>query len=95
MMDFSGVNHPRSGLGYGEPPEVNTINRLHANGGGSEHGTSTGHAGNNGCLEPQAPRQVPIKITPPPPRFVQATIPSVKPLPFTVLGSSKSHFLQI
>ena len=45
-------------------------------------------------LEPPNPYQPPIKVTPPPPRFIQEKIPTTAPsIPFTVLGSGKFDLL--
>ena len=43
-------------------------------------------------LQPPNPHQQLIKVTPPPPRFIQEKVPAITPsMPFTVLGSSKFY----
>ena len=100
-MDYDRVNggglpphpSPPPNPGYLDPPEITVLSR--------QSGTDNGVPSYNNGLQRQedgnvnsepfyAPQKAPIipKITPPPPRFVQATIPP-KAIPFTVLGSGK------
>ena len=90
-MDFSGIGGiipPKSELEYREPPEMTVINQL--NNGGSEHRVTESTTDANIGIQPPNPQQAPIKITPPPPRFVQAKLPTAAPMAFTVLGAGMS-----
>ena len=89
-MDFSGVGGvipPKSDLGYVDPPEITVISRI--NNGVMDTNITQKTVDPNKCLEAPNPQQPPIKITPPPPRFIQADPPTAAPMPFTVLGAGK------
>ena len=95
-MDFSetgGGIPPKSDLGYIEHPEITVVNRL--NNGVSEANTADNIADPNNYLQAPNPQQPPIKITPPPPWFVQAKLPIAAPMPFTVLGAGKILELEV
>ena len=95
-MDFSetgGGIPPKSDLGYIEHPAVPVINRI--NNGVSEANTVDNTADPNTYLQAPNPQQPPIKITPPPPRFVQAKLPTAAPMAFTVLGAGKIGGLEV
>ena len=100
-MDYDRVNGgglpphppPPPNPGYLDPPEITVLNRQSGNDNGVpsyNNGLQRQEDGNVNSEPFYAPQKAPIipKITPPPPRFVQATIPP-KAIPFTVLGSGK------
>ena len=100
-MDYDRVNGgglpphppPPPNPGYLDPPEITVLSRQSGNDNGVpsyNNGLQRQEDGNVNSEPFYAPQKTPIipKITPPPPRFVQATIPP-KAIPFTVLGSGK------
>ena len=100
-MDYDRVNGgglpphppPPPNQGYLDPPEITVLSRQSGNDNGVpsyNNGLQRQEDGNVNSEPFYAPQKAPIipKITPPPPRFVQATIPP-KAIPFTVLGSGK------
>ena len=100
-MDYDRVNGgglpphppPPPNPGYLDPPEITVLSRQSGNDNGVpsyNNGLQRQEDGNVNSEHFYAPQKAPIipKITPPPPRFVQATIPP-KAIPFTVLGSGK------
>ena len=100
-MDYDRVNGgglpphppPPANSGYIDPPEITVLSRQSGNDNGVpsyNNGLQRQEDGNVNSEPFYAPQKAPIipKITPPPPRFVQATIPP-KAIPFTVLGSGK------
>ena len=101
-MDYDRVNGgglpphppPPPNPGYLDPPEITVLSRQSGNDNGVpsyNNGLQRQEDGNVNSEPFYAPQKAPIipKITPPPPRFVQSTIPP-KAIPFTVLGSGKS-----
>ena len=93
FSDTGGGIPPKSDLGYIERPEIPVINRL--NNGVSDTNQAHSSADPNSYLQNPNPQQPPIKITPPPPRFVQAKLPTAAPMPFTVLGAGKISELEV
>ena len=100
-MDYDRVNGgglpphppPPPNQGHFDPPEITVLSRQSGNDNGVpsyNNGLQRQEDGNVNSEPFYAPQKAPIipKITPPPPRFVQATIPP-KAIPFTVLGSGK------
>ena len=100
-MDYDRINGgglpphppPPPNPGYLDPPEITVLSRQSGNDNGVpsyNNGLQRQEDGNANSEPFYAPQKAPIipKITPPPPRFVQATIPP-KAIPFTVLGSGK------
>ena len=98
-MDYDRVNGgglpphppPPPNSGYIDPPEITVLSRQSGNDNGVpsyNNGLQRQEDANVNSEPFYAPQKAPIipKITPPPPRFVQATIPP-KAIPFTVLGS--------
>ena len=96
-MDYDRVNGgglpphppPPPNPGYLDPPEITVLSRQSGNDNGvPNYGNSVQRQEDRNVKSEHfyAPQKTPIKITPPPPRFVQATIPP-KAIPFTVLGS--------
>ena len=91
-MDFGGIGGifpPQSDSEHREEPRVDMIINSLNNGVGNSSSVNKNDLVQQ-SLEPPAPHQPPIKVTPPPPRFIQEKIPTTAPsIPFTVLGSGK------
>ena len=89
-QDCSGMGSvipPRPEVGFTDPPEV--INNV-ANPGVINNAQTFNTTVPTNALQPQ---QQQIKITPPPPRFVQGKMPTATPMAFTVLGAGKMVLL--
>ncbi len=91
-MNFNGIGGLKSSeAGFVVPPEITVLSSVNRDS-NIDNSASKNIGSTMENLEPNR-TVVPIKITPPPPRFVQegAPMPTAKPgaVRFTVLGSSK------
>ena len=85
FSEIGGAIPPRSEQGFSEPPEITVINKQGNSVTNNENPLQSANVNQNMQPTYQPP---PIKITPPPPRFVQGT--TAPPMPaFTVLGAGK------
>ena len=93
FCDTGGGIPPKSDVGYTEQPDRTVINR--SNNGVSETNTIVNTADYNNYLQSPNPQPPPIKITPPPPRFVQPKLPTAAPTPFTIVGLGAGKILHL
>ena len=92
-MDMSGIGgifSPQSGSDHRreEPPINSNIGSM--NNGVADPSSIDKREFVHKTLEPQNAPPALIKVTPPPPRFIQENTPKTAPVQFTVLGAGKT-----
>ena len=89
-MDMSGIagGFPPQSDYREEPPITSIIGSLN-NGVADPNSIDKRELGHTNLGPPNAP-PAPIKVTPPPPRFIQENVPKTAPVQFTVLGAGKT-----